>query len=330
MKREEKVRFSGETVTLSVVVPLYNERENVPILYGSIQKVLKALAQSFEIVFVDDGSEDGTRQILRELSDKDPFLRVVLLRRNFGQSAAMAAGFRASRGSIVITMDGDLQNDPEDIPLLLKKLEEGYDVVSGWRKERKDKLFLRRVPSRIANTLICSITDVRLHDTGCALKAYRREVIDRIRLYGELHRFIPALARVEGARITEVAVKHHSRRFGKSKYNLTRTFRVLMDLTSLNIFLKYLRNPLRFFGRVGVWFLLVGFLGAGWAGYRLFVDRVLLSDLNVVVTLIFLLWVAGFQFLFLGLTASLIVRTGDRRGITLTTSSSYRNEDKDE
>lgn len=328
MKREEEVRFSRETVTISVVVPLYNERENVPILYGSIRKVLKELEQSFEIVFVDDGSEDGTRQILRELSEKDPFLRVVLLRRNFGQSAAMAAGFRASRGGVVITMDGDLQNDPEDIPLLLKKLEEGYDVVSGWRKERKDKLLLRRVPSRIANKLICSITDVWLHDTGCALKAYRREVIDRIRLYGELHRFIPALARVEGARITEVVVKHHSRRFGKSKYNLTRTFRVLMDLTSLNIFLKYLRNPLRFFGRIGVWFLFVGFLGACWVGYSIFGDRVLLSDLNVVVTLIFLLWVAGFQFLFLGLMASLIVRTGDRRGITLTTSSSYRNEDK--
>lgn len=317
-------------ISFSVVIPVFNERENVTILFESTKGVFDKLKKSYEIIFIDDGSTDGTREILRELSSKYTFLRLILFRRNFGQSAAMAAGFRASRGSIVITMDGDLQNDPEDIPILLKKLEEGYDVVSGWRKERKDKLLLRRVPSRIANKLICSITDIWLHDTGCALKAYRREVIDRIRLYGELHRLIPALARVEGARITEVAVKHHSRRFGKSKYNLTRTFRVLMDLTSLNIFLKYLRNPLRFFGRIGVWFLLVGILGACWVGYSIFVDGVLLSDLNVVVTLIFLLWVAGFQFLFLGLMASLIVRTGDRRGITLTTSSSYRNEEKDE
>jgi len=250
-------------------------------------------------------------------------LYVVLLRRNFGQSAAMAAGFKFSRGDVVVTLDGDLQNDPKDIPRLLDKMDEGYDVVSGWRKDRKDKLFIRKVPSQLANRLICSVTDVRLHDTGCALKAYRREVIDRIRLYGELHRFIPALARVEGARIAEVAVDHHPRRFGRSKYNLTRTFRVLMDLASLNIFLKYLRNPLRFFGRIGVWFIAAGALPAGWAGYRMVFDHVPLLDLNVVVTLAFLLWVAGFCFLFLGLTASLIVQTGERRGITMAAMSSF-------
>jgi len=269
------------------------------------------------MIFVDDGSKDGTRDVLRDLAQKDSLLRVVLCRRNFGQSAAMAAGFKSSRGDVVITMDGDLQNDPEDIPRLLEKMNEGYDVVSGWRKDRKDKLIMRKIPSKLANRLICSVIDVRLHDTGCALKAFRREVVERIRLYGELHRFIPALAKVEGARIAEVVVQHHPRRFGESKYNLSRTFRVLMDLSSLNIFLKYLRNPLRFFGRIGIWILFIGFLLACWVGYRMVVSGSSLIDLNILVTMVFLLMVAGLQFLFLGLVATLIVRTGERRGFTL-------------
>jgi hypothetical protein len=214
-------------------------------------------------------------------------------------------------------MDGDLQNDPRDIPRLLEKLEEGYDVVSGWRKQRKDRLLIRKIPSWLANRLICSVTDVSLHDTGCALKVFKREVILGIRLYGELHRFLPALARVEGARIAEIVVSHHPRRFGKSKYNLTRTFRVLMDLASLNLFLKYLRNPLRYFGKISALFFGLGLLGIGWIVYQTGVIGTLLMDLNVSITLIFLLWVAGFQLLFLGLVASLIVKTGERLGRTL-------------
>ena len=302
---------------VSVVVPVYNERENAPILHQNLTMVLSRLGKSYELILVDDGSTDGTREVLKSLAAKDRRLRVIFFRKNFGQSAAMAAGFRAARGQAVVAMDGDLQNDPQDIPKLLERLDEGFDVVSGWRKYRKDKLILRKIPSRIANRLICSVTDVRLHDTGCSLKAFRREVIERIRLYGELHRFIPALARVEGARISEVVVHHHARRFGRSKYNITRTFRVLMDLSSLNLFLKYLRNPLRFFGKMGALFIGLGLADVVFVGYRIFIDRTPIIDLNVLVTLGFLFWVMGFQFFFFGLLASLIVKTGERKGITL-------------
>jgi len=248
---------------------------------------------------------------------------VILLRKNFGQSAAMAAGFRGSRGHIVVAMDGDLQNDPKDIPRLLDKMSEGYDVVSGWRKNRKDKLFVRKVPSKIANKLICSVTDVQLHDTGCSLKAFRREVIDRIRLYGELHRFIPGLARVEGARIAEIEVAHHPRRFGQSKYNLSRTFRVLMDLSSLNLFLKYLRNPMRFFGTLGGWMLTLGFLMGLYVVYGLWIKHVPVAFMNVLITTVFLFWSVGMQFVLFGLVASLIVRTGTRKGSSLSPFLSF-------
>jgi glycosyltransferase involved in cell wall biosynthesis len=306
-----------KNIALSVVIPVYNERENLPILYADLKTVLDGLKRRYEILFVDDGSTDGTREVLRELSLKDPSVRSVLFRCNFGQSAAMAAGFKLSRGDIVISMDGDLQNDPKEIPRLIGKLNEGYDVISGWRKRRRDKFLARKVPSWIANRLICSVTDVNLHDTGCSLKAYRKEVIKKIRLYGELHRFIPALAKVEGARISEVAVNHLPRRFGQSKYNLTRTFRVLMDLGSLNLFLKYLRNPLRFFGMIGAWFFGLGIVLTAWIVYQIGGIGVAFYDLNVLVTLSFLLWAMGFQSLFLGFVAVLIVRTGSRKGYTL-------------
>lgn len=318
--------MKASSAALSVVVPLYNEVENTPLLVRRLTNVLGSLGQSYEIVLVDDGSRDGTREELRRLVRQIPHLKIILLRRNFGQSSAMAAGFRRVRGEIMITMDGDLQNDPRDIPKLLKKMAEGFDVVSGWRKDRKDTLILRKVPSRLANRLICKITGVRLHDTGCALKAYRREVVQHIRLYGELHRFLPALARVEGARISEIVVQHHHRRFGKSKYNITRTFRVLMDLISLNLFINHLTNPLRFFGKIGVWFFLLGGAGIAYAAYRMLADRVPFIDMNVMITAVFLFLVAGFQFVFLGLVAGLIVKTGDRRGGALAPLEVYSGQ----
>jgi glycosyltransferase involved in cell wall biosynthesis len=321
--------ISESEIFISVVVPVYNEVENAPILYRSIREVLETLKRSYEIILVDDGSRDGTREKLRELAANDPNLRIILFRRNFGQSAAMAAGFRAAGGGLIVAMDGDLQNDPKDIPRLLQKIGEGYDVVSGWRKNRKDKLVLRKIPSKIANRLICSVTDVRLHDTGCSLKIFRREVIQNIRLYGELHRFIPGLARVEGARISEIPVAHHPRRFGKSKYNLSRTFRVIMDLASLNLFLKHLRNPLRFFGQIGLFFMFLGMLSAFWMGWKIFVRHVPTAALNVMFTLFFLLLIMGFQFFFLGLVANLIVKTGTRSGRTLALDPFFRKEGRD-
>jgi len=306
------MKKNSNSIALSIVIPVYNERENVSRLYEKLKDVLSHFRNSYEIIVVDDGSQDGTFEILKSIAQKDPCFRVIRLRRNFGQSAAMAVGFRMSRGEKIITMDGDLQNDPEDIPLLLQKLEEGYDVVSGWRKNRKDKMLVRKIPSWIANRLICSVTDVRLHDTGCALKAFRKEVVDRIRLYGELHRFLPALARVEGASITEMVVRHHPRRFGRSKYNLTRTFKVLMDMTSLYLFLKHLRNPLRFFGSMAMGFFGIAMLLCVWIAYLAGIRHFPLLDLNVLVTLVFLFFVAGFQWMFIGIVATLVVRTGNR------------------
>ncbi len=300
-------------IAVSVVVPVYNEEENVPILHERISAAMHSLGKAYEIIMVDDGSKDKTLQVLKDIQQDDPMLRVIKFRRNFGQSAAMAAGFSAAEGDVVVAMDGDLQNDPADIPLLLEKIDEGYDVVSGWRKNRKDKMIIRKIPSKIANRLICSVTGVQLHDTGCSLKAFRKEIIKRIRLYGELHRFIPALAKIEGAKITEIVVNHHPRIYGTSKYNITRTFRVIMDLTSLNLFLKYLRSPLQFFGGLGLFIMLfaliVGILAAG----HLFFNREAVDSMNILITLTFLLAILGFQFIFFGLIAALIVRTGNKK-----------------
>ncbi|MDZ7372494.1 MAG: glycosyltransferase family 2 protein [candidate division KSB1 bacterium] len=299
-------------VDLSIVVPIYNEEGNIQALHRRVTETMDQLGLPWEFILVDDGSRDASPRLLEHLAAVDPRVRVVRLRRNFGQSAALAAGFENARGRIIITMDGDLQNDPADIPFLLEKLEEGFDVVSGWRRHRKDKLLIRKVPSWLANRLICSVTGVRLHDTGCALKAYRREIIDRIRLYGELHRFIPALSRLEEGRIAEVPVRHHPRVAGKSKYNITRTYKVIMDLFTLSLLLKYERNPLHFFGKLAAVCLLAA-LGFGVAmATKLTSGSPDASELNILASLVFLLLAAAMQFVLLGLVGKLIVALGDR------------------
>jgi glycosyltransferase involved in cell wall biosynthesis len=253
---------TGMAVTpeLSIVVPLYNEEESLPLLVERLLAVLRPLGRPFELVLVDDGSSDATAAVLRRLAAATPELVAVLLRRNYGQTPAMAAGFDASRGGVIVTLDGDLQNDPADIPMLLEQLRQGFDMVSGWRHQRQDHAVSRLLPSRIANRLIARVTGVRLHDYGCSLKAYRRELVEDMNLYGELHRFLPALAFIEGARISEVKVNHEARRFGKSKYGIDRTFRVLMDLLTVWFMKRFLTRPMYVFGLGGLSAILMGVL----------------------------------------------------------------------
>ena len=243
---------SASVPELSIVVPLFNEEESLPLLVEKLLLALRPLGRSFELVLVDDGSSDRTADVLRQQAAGAPELVAVLLRRNYGQTAAMAAGFDASRGRLIVTLDGDLQNDPADIPMLLGRLEEGYDLVSGWRHQRQDHAVSRLLPSKIANALIARVTGVRLHDYGCSLKAYRRELVEDMNLYGELHRFLPALAFIEGARIAEVKVNHNARQFGQSKYGIDRTFRVLMDLFTVWFMKRFLTRPMYVFGFGGL------------------------------------------------------------------------------
>lgn len=293
---------------ISVVIPVYNEAENIPRLNSSILEVLLQTTRIFEIIYVDDCSTDETFSILRKICAQYGYVRAVRLRRNFGQSAAMSAGFDFARGEIVIAMDGDMQNDPADIPALLTKLNEGYDVVNGWRKDRKDRLFSRRIPSVIANWIIGRTTGVRLHDYGCSLKAYRAEVIKNVPLYGGLHRFIPALASIYGARITEMAVNHHPRLYGKSKYTISRAFRVLIDLIAV-IFLKFfLERPLHIFGWSGIVLFLAGTLIDGYLAFQKIFHAASLSNRPL---LLFgtLLILAGLQLFSMGILAEIQVRT---------------------
>lgn len=310
LPEESKSSFSNSSVELqvSIVVPIYNEVESIPRLLDAIATTLKESHISYEIICVDDGSKDGSAELLRELALSRSDLRAVLLRRNYGQTAAMAAGFNHARGQAVITLDGDLQNDPRDIPMLLAKLNEGYDLVSGWRKNRQDAMMTRLIPSRIANWLIAKVTGVNLHDYGCSLKAYRTELVTDMNLYGELHRFIPALAFIEGARISEVPVRHHARQFGQSKYGLGRTFRVLMDLFTIYFMKRFLTRPMHVFGLFGLLAMLLG-IGLGLyltilkLGFGASIgDRPLLI-LSVV------LFLTGVQLFSFGLLAELSMRT---------------------
>ena len=293
---------------ISVVVPLYNEEDNVQLLYEEIKGVLDTMAERAEIVFVDDGSRDNTLAKLEAIQAGDDRVRVVSLRRNFGQTAAMTAGFDHARGGIIITMDGDLQNDPHDIPQLVAKLNEGYDVVTGWRHDRQDAFLSRRLPSQLANRLISWVTGVGLHDYGCTLKAFRREVIDNINLYGEMHRFIPAIASGMGISFTEVKVNHRARRFGTSKYGISRTIRVVLDLITVKFMLSYATRPLHVFGTVGVVSSLLGVLIALVLTVQRQLYGVALANRPLLLLAVLLIFM-GIQFITIGLLAELVVRT---------------------
>jgi glycosyltransferase involved in cell wall biosynthesis len=305
--RQDAVSQSRELLDLSIVVPVHDEEDNVAPLHEALSKALRALGRSYEIIVVDDGSRDDTYQRLARLADADDAFKVIKLRRNFGQTAAMAAGFDYAVGEVVVPMDGDLQNDPADIPRLLDKLEEGYDVVSGWRKDRQDSA-IRRLPSRMANWLIGRVTGVRLHDYGCTLKAYRADVIAETRLYGEMHRFLPALAAQTGARIAEIPVLHHPRVSGRSKYGLRRTFKVLLDLMTVKFLSVWSTKPSYVFGGSGVLLCFLGTLFILWTAYERLVNDIYVYRQPSLLVGVFLFTI-GFNLLFLGLLAELIVRT---------------------
>ncbi len=301
---------------LSVVVPIFNERENLELLVAKLHESVSRIGRSYEILLVDDGSKDGSWDLMVALAERYPCLHLIRFRRNFGQTAAMSAGFREARGEIIVTLDADLQNDPADIPKLLAKMDEGNDVVSGWRRDRKDTFINRRLPSIIANSLISRITGVHLHDYGCTLKAYRREIVEHIDLYGELHRFIPALASWVGGQLAEVVVTHHPRRFGKSKYGISRTVRVILDLVTVKFMLRYATRPIHVFGKWGMvsgmaGILMLLFVLAAHLSFRCFGTEFAADLIKRPFWLIspFMLIFFGLQFISMGLLAELQIRT---------------------
>lgn len=300
--------MDDQGIYLSVVVPLYNEAENVRRFYERLKPVLEKLGRPYEVILVDDGSTDGTFDLLRGLCGDEGRVRAVQFRRNFGQTAALAAGIDHSRGGVIVTMDGDLQNDPRDIPLLLEKIDEGYDIVSGWRADRKEPFFTRRLPSILANRMISTVCGCRLHDYGCTLKAYRHEVISKIGLYGELHRFIPALATAVGASITEVKVRHFPRTRGISKYGLTRTLRVFLDLFTVKFFLSFATRPMQIFGLLGFASSLAGILILAHLTYVKFVLKKGIGGRPLLVISMILI-LGGVQFISMGLLGEMLTRT---------------------
>ena len=292
---------------ISVVIPVFNEEENILPLHEKLLAVLKGLGRDYEIIFIDDGSTDDTLNRLRLLCKNQPATKVISFLRNYGQTAALSAGIDFSKGKIIIPMDGDLQNDPEDILHLLQKIEEGYDVVSGWRKDRKDPFLTRRLPSIIANKIISFIGGVHLHDYGCTLKAYKRDILRNIRLYGEMHRFIPIYAKWVGARVAEIPVHHHPRRSGISKYGIIRIFKVILDLMVVKFLLSYSQKPIYVFGGMGFLMIFGGFLSGVYAVYLKFFEGLPLFDpLPLLCVLMLML---GFMSILMGFLAEILTRT---------------------
>ncbi|GAG70371.1 unnamed protein product [marine sediment metagenome] len=298
---------SKEKIDLSIVIPIYNERESVDRLYKELDKSLLKLGIDYEVIFIDDGSVDGTYNKLLEIHKKNSSYKIIRFRRNFGQTAAISAGFNYSKGDAIITLDADLQNDPQDIPVMLNKLNEGYDIVSGWRKNRKDKAITRRFPSVIANKIISKLTGVYLHDYGCTLKAYKREVVKNIELYGEMHRYIPAVASWMGVKVAEIPVTHHSRKFGKSKYGISRTIRVILDIITIKFLLSYSQRPIQIFGLVGLFSSTVGFIITAYLIImRIFFNQGL-ADRPLFILSIFMIFI-GIQLITMGLLAEITMR----------------------
>ncbi len=292
---------------ISIVIPVFNESESIGFLLNEVKSVMQGHELNFELIVVNDGSQDNTGEVLEDLTLRIEELLVISLRKNYGQTAAMAAGFDNSKGEIIITLDGDLQNDPNDIPKLISEINQGYDLVCGWRFKRKDKLINRRIPSKIANKLIAKVTGLKLHDYGCSLKAFKKEIVTDIKLYGELHRFLPVLANIEGARIKECKVNHRSRKYGSSKYGIDRTFRVLMDLLTVWFMTKFLTRPMYGFGFVGIISILISL---GMSSY-LFVIKIMGEDIGNRPMLMFalILGIAGVQLFSFGLLSELLIRT---------------------
>ena len=292
---------------ISIVIPVFNESESIGYLLDEVVNIMHTKKINFEIVVVNDGSQDSTSNVLDELTIKIKELSVISLRKNYGQTAAMAAGFDNSNGEIVITLDGDLQNDPNDIPILISHINEGYDLICGWRYDRKDKLINRRIPSKIANKLIANVTGLKLHDYGCSLKAFKKEILDDIKLYGELHRFLPVLANIEGAKIKEIKVNHRSRKYGSSKYGIDRTFRVLMDLLTVWFMTRFLTRPMYGFGFIGIISILVSLIMTSY----LLIVKMFGEDIGNRPMLMFalILGIAGVQLFSFGLLSELLIRT---------------------
>jgi glycosyltransferase involved in cell wall biosynthesis len=304
-RQDTKGRRRNEN--LSVVIPICNEELSITPLYEELKAVLQGMRTEYEVIFIDDGSADGSTVVLQGLARDDKRVKVVQLRKNFGQTAAIAAGVEHAQGEIIVTMDGDGQNDPRDIPRLLERLEQGYDVASGWRRNRKDPLLNKRFPSALANRLISWLTGVKLHDYGCTLKAYRRDILKDVRLYGEMHRFIPAYASWVGARITEIEVAHHPRRHGISKYGLSRTTSIILDLMTFLFLQRYSTKPIRLFGGAGMTLFFLGIL----TGLFVFYRRIFWGGawISPMILISFLFITMGVMFILLGLIAEIIIRT---------------------
>ena len=307
MNKDIDTKTSVEEIMLSVIIPIYNEEDNIDLLYSEIINAVNGKYKDFEIIFINDGSVDQSLFKLRELNKKDSRVKIINFRKNFGQSTSISAGFDYCKGDVVVTLDGDLQNDPADIPLIVKTVMEGYDIVNGWRKHRKDKLFTKKIPSFFGNKLISIITKVKLHDYGCTLRGFRREVVKNLKLYGEMHRYIPAIASRMGIRSIEIPVNHRERKFGKSKYGLSRTFRVVLDLISIKYLLSFYYRPLQIFGGLGIFMMLSGFLAGVYLTYEKYVQGLPIAGrplLFFTVLSIFL----GFQLITLGLIAEMLTR----------------------